>query len=180
MTPFIVFVLIDGTLIGLLVCSLISLFRTSGWPMLVKVAVAIAFGVLACWQPLSTSAILGYPQVRDMSELPDEFQLLAEHSLDDKNFDLWIATAEQPAPLAVTVVPDKAMRQALRQAQQKLAGGAPVFISRGSKQDGADGSGSALNGEHGDARDGAARTNFSDDQDRWVLTIPRMPAKGNE
>lgn len=171
MTPFATFILVDGALIGLLVCSLISLFRTSGWPMLVKVAVAIAFGILACWQPLSTRAILGTPQPRSMSELPDRFQLLAEQSADDKNFDLWIKSASEPTPLAVTIVPDAQMRATLRSAAQKLGEGQPVFINRERAKPG-EGHGSATTTGGNGAHQGTARTDFADDQTRWVLTVP--------
>lgn len=177
MTPFTAFILADGSLIGLAVCSQIWLFKTSSGGIRIKIAFAVALGVLACWSPLATRAILGYAQPLAMSELPDRFQLLAEHSVDDKSFDLWITVSEHP-PLAVTIVPDKEMRSVLRQAQQKLGQGQPVIISRApSKGEAGDGHGDALNGEKGNARPGSARTNFSDDQARWVLTIPGMPAK---
>jgi hypothetical protein len=81
----------------------------------------------------------------------------------------------------VTVVPDKEMRSILRQAQQKLGQGQPVFITReSSKGSPVDGKGNALNGEKGNARDGAPRTSFTDDQDRWTLDFQRLPAKGGE
>lgn len=181
MTPFAAFILTDAALFGLLVTSLIWLFKTSSGALWLKVTLAIAFGALVCWSPLATRAILGYPQPKAMAELPGRFELFAQHSLDDKSFDLWIATAEQPAPLAVTIIPDKEMRAVLRKAQQSLGQGRSVVISRNSAKDKpGDGNGSAHDGQHGDARDGAARTDFTGDQDRWTLTIPRMPAKGNE
>jgi hypothetical protein len=181
MTPFAAFILTDAAFFGLLVSTLVWLFKTSSGALWLKVALALAFGVLVCWSPLATRAILGYPQPRALSELPGRFQLLAEHSLDDKSFDLWIAIADTPSPLAVTIVPDKEMRAVLRQAQQKLGQGQPVFLTRESaKGDPVDGKGAALNSEKGNARDGAARTGFTDDQDKWQLDFPRLPAKGDE
>ena len=121
-------------------------------------------------------------QPRDMADLPSKFQLLAEHSADDKSFDLWIGNAGEPTPLAVTVVPDKEMRSVLRQAQQKLGQGESVFISReAAKQNGGEGKGSAAaNG--GGAAHSASRTDFfGDDQDRWTLDVERqLPAKDGE
>src|ERR1700691_5806079 len=102
MTPFAVYILTDGLLLGLLVC----------------------------WSPLATRAILGYPQPRALSDLPDQFQLLAENTADDQSFDLWIKRIEENTPLAVTVVPDSRLRSVLRSAVQKLGQGVPVFISR--------------------------------------------------
>lgn len=182
MTPFAAFILTDAAFFGLLVTALIWLFKTSSGGIRLKVALAIAFGLLVCWSPLATRAILGFPQPRAMSELPDRFQLFAEHSVDDKSFDLWIATSEQPEPLAVTVIPNKELRSVLRDAQRKLSQGTPVFITKAPQQkEAGDGSGSAPNGEHGQAQQGsAARTNFSDDQDRWTLDFPRLPAKRDE
>jgi hypothetical protein len=180
-TLFAAFILTDAAFFGLLVASLIWLFKTSSGALWLKVALAVAFGCLVCWSPLATRAILGYPQPRSTTELPDRFQLFAEHSVDDKSFDLWIGVADEPSPLALTVVPDKEMRSVLRQAQQKLGQGQPVFITRKSS-DGqpVDGKGNALNGEKGNARDGAPRTSFTDDQDRWTLDFPRLPAKADE
>ena len=91
MTPFAAYILTDALLLGLLVCSLIWLFKTSAAAIWQKVALAVAFGILVCGSPLVTRAILGYPQPRAPSDLPeDRFQLLAEHTEDDQSFDLWI------------------------------------------------------------------------------------------
>ena len=96
MTPFAAYILTDALLLGLLVCSLIWLFKTSAAAIWQKVALAVAFGILVCWSPLATRAILGYPQPRTLSDLPDRFQLLAEHTEDDQSFDLWIRTSGKP------------------------------------------------------------------------------------
>ena len=180
MTPFAAFILSDAALLGLLVCSMVWVFKNWVGGLWLKISLAVVCGILVCWSPLATRAILGFPQPRTMPELPSRFQLLAEHTLDDKSFDLWIATADESSPLAVTIVPDKEMRAVLRQAQQKLGQGQPVFLTRESKGEPVDGKGAALNGEKGNARDGAARTGFTDDQDRWTLDFPRLPAKGDD
>ena len=173
MTPFAAYILTDAALLGLLVCSLIWLFKTSAAAIWQKVALAVAFGILVCWSPLATRAILGYPQPRALSDLPDRFQLLAEHTEDDQSFDLWIKNIGETTPLAVTVVPDSQMRSVLRSAAQKLGQGAPVFVSRDKPKDGqGDGRGNAADGGGSAANDGAARTNFSDDQTRWTLNLP--------
>lgn len=173
MTPFAAFILVDASLLGLLVCSLIWVFKNSAGRLWLKFALAIAFGVLACWSPLATRAILGYPQPETLSELPNRFQLLAEHSVDDHAFDLWIATAEQPTPLAVTVTPDKNMRSVLRAAQQKLGQGEAVFVTRGSKDGAAPTDAHAGEAPEGDAGHGGnPRTHFADDQTRWELLVP--------
>jgi hypothetical protein len=173
MTPFAAYILTDALLLGLLVCSLIWLFKTSAAAIWQKVALAVAFGIVVCWSPLATRAILGYPQPLALSALPDRFQLLAEHTADDQSFDLWIMTIGENAPLAVSVVPDSQMRSVLRSAAQKLGEGVPVFISRDKPKDGqGDGRGNAADGEATSANDGAARTNFSDDQTRWTLNVP--------
>jgi hypothetical protein len=173
MTPFAAYILTDALLLGLLVCSLIWLFKTSAAAIWQKVALAVAFGVLVCWSPLATRAILGYPQPRALSDLPDRFQLLAEHTENDQSFDLWIKNIGETTPLAVTVVPDTQMRSVLRSAAQKLGQGVPVFVSREKPKDGqGDGRGNPADGEGSAANDGAARTNFSDDQTRWTLNLP--------
>jgi hypothetical protein len=176
MTPFAAFILTDALLLGLLVCSLIWLFKTSTGAIWIKVALAVTFCVLVCWSPLATRAILGYPQPRALSELPDHFQLLAEHTSDDHAFDLWIEVSES-APLAVTIVPDKQMRSLLRSAEQKLGGGEPVFFSR--NKQGADRANSAA-GEASNSdkertsSNATVRTNFGDDQTRWSLDFSNV------
>ena len=169
MTPLSVFILIDALFLALLVSSLIWLFKTSRSAIWLKVTLALALCVLACWSPLATRAILGYPQPRALSELPDRFQLLAEHTADDQSFDLWIQASE-PTPLSVTVVPDKQMRGLLRSAERKLREGAPVIFSR-QASDGKSGDERAAGKTDGakPGENGAARTNFDDDQTRWTL-----------
>ena len=173
MTPFAVYILTDGLLLGLLVCSLIWLFKYSAGGIWLKVALALASGVLVCWSPLATRAILGYPQPRALSDLPDRFQLLAENSADDQSFDLWIKCAGENTPLAVTVVPDSQMRSVLRSAVQKLGQGVPVFISRQTaKEEPGDGRGNTADGAAGTSAEGNARNGGADDQTRWTLNIP--------
>jgi hypothetical protein len=173
MTPFAVYILTDGLLLGLLVCSLIWLFKYSTGAVWLKVALALAFGVLVCWSPLATRAILGYPQPRALSDLPDQFQLLAENTADDQSFDLWIKRIEENTPLAVTVVPDSRLRSVLRSAVQKLGQGVPVFISRHTpKDEPGDGRGVAADGAAGTSAEGNARDSGTDDQTRWTLNIP--------
>lgn len=179
MTPFAQFVLCDAILLTLIVATGIWLFKTAPAPIWLKVALALSLAALVCWSPLATRAILGYPQPESMAELPDRFQLFAEHTADDVSFDLWIGTAEQASPLAVTVIPNKAMRSVLRQAQQKLGQGEPVFISRtpSKPSDGGHGSASGV----GQAHAGSARTDSSDDGARWTLNVPAgLPAKDGE
>jgi hypothetical protein len=99
--------------------------------------------------------------------------LLAEHTMDDQSFDLWIKSIGETTPLSVTVVPDRQMRALLRSAQQKLGEGVPVFISRDARErKSGDGRGNAADGGENAANDGASRTNFSDDQTRWTLNLP--------
>ena len=173
MTPFAAFVATDAVLLGLLVCSLIWLFKTSAATIWLKVALAVAFGILVCWSPLATRGILGYPQPRALSDLPDRFQLLAEHTADDRSFDLWIESIGEDTPLAVTVVPDSRLRSVLRSAVQKLGEGAPVFISRHTpKDESGDGRGVAADGAAGTSAEGNARDSGADDQTRWTLNIP--------
>ena len=181
MTPFAAYILTDALLLGLLVCSLIWLFKTSAAAIWQKVALAVAFGILVCWSPLATRAILGYPQPRTLSDLPDRFQLLAEHTEDDQSFDLWIKNIGETTPLAVTVVPDTQMRSVLRSAAQKLGQGNPVFVSRDKLKEGqGDGRGNAAaDGEGSPANDGSPRTNFSDDQTRWTLNLPSTKWRKN-
>jgi hypothetical protein len=76
MTPFSVYILTDALLLGLFVCSLIWLFRTSNGPIWIKLVLALALTILVCWSPLATRAILGYPQPRALIELPDRFQIV--------------------------------------------------------------------------------------------------------
>lgn len=179
MTPFSAFILADGSLIGLAVCSQIWLFRTSTGSIRLKVAFAIALGILACWSPLAIRAILGFPQPRSTADLPDRFELFAEHSVDDISFDLWIGNDGEPTPLAVTVVPNKELRSALRQAQQKLGSGEPVYISRTPSKPSGDGRGNAT-GE-GEAHAGSARTDLTDDGSQWTLNVPvGLPVKDGE
>jgi hypothetical protein len=173
MTPFAVYILTDGLLLGLLVCSLIWLFKYSTGEIWLKVALALAFGVLVCWSPLATRAILGYPQPRALSDLPDQFQLLAENTADDQSFDLWIKSAGENTPLAVTVAPDSQMRSVLRSAVEKLGEGAPVFISRQAAKDKpGDGRGDPADGAAGTSAEGNGRNSGADDQTRWTLNIP--------
>jgi hypothetical protein len=173
MTPFAVYILTDGLLLGLLVCSLIWLFKYSAGQIWLKVTLALAFGVLVCWSPLATRAILGYPQPRALSDLPDQFQLLAENTADDQSFDLWIKSVGENTPLAVTVIPDSQMRSVLRSAVQKLGQVDPVFISRQTPKDGqGHGRGDAADGAAATSAEGNARSVGADDQTRWTLNIP--------
>lgn len=178
MTPFLQFVLIDALLLTLLVTALIWIFRTSAGSIWLKVGLAVAFAILTCWSPLATRAILGYPQPRPLAELPDKFQLLAQHSNDDKAFDLWIVNLSEHTPLAVTVTPDANMRKLLRDAQQRLGQGEPVIISRkahGGRRGQAGGGedGEAQGSGHGHATDnGSTRTHFDDDQTKFELVVP--------
>jgi hypothetical protein len=171
MTPFSAYILTNALLLGLLVCSLIWLFKTSNGPIWIKLLLALALTVLVCWSPIATRAILGYPQPRAMSELPDRFQLFAEYSVDDLSFDLWIKSAGENEPLAVTIVPDKQLRSQLRSAQQKLGQGAPVIFSR--SRPNADGKKAGNNavdvGARGSADGPLRQTSLNDDQTQWTL-----------
>jgi hypothetical protein len=171
MTPFAVYILTDGLLLGLLVCSPIWLFKYSAGGIWLKVALALASGVLVCWSPLASRAILGYPQPRALSDLPDRFQLLAENSADDQSFDLWIKSTGEKTPLAVTVVPDSQMRSVLRSAVEKFGQGVPVFINRQRPKDRPDnGHDAAADGAAGGASaEGNARNGGADDQMRWTF-----------
>jgi hypothetical protein len=178
MTPFAQFVLADALILTLLVSTLVWLFRASNGSIWFKIALALVFAFLVCWSPIATRAILGTPQPRSLAELPDIFQLLAEHTSDDTAFDLWIATGQ--TPLAITITPDANMRRVLRDAQQRLGQGQPVFIQRQKGKNG-HGEGKSAGSEEGQASgqghaadNGSIRTHFHDDQDRFVLTIPDL------
>jgi hypothetical protein len=182
MTPFSAYILTNALLLGLLVCSLIWLFKTSRGAIWIKIALALALTILVCWSPLATRAILGYPQPRALGELPDRFQLFAEHSVDDQSFDLWIERVGENEPLAVTIVPDKQMRSLLRSAQQKLGQGAPVILSRSrSNADRENERNKTGDVETGASADGAqVQTGLNDDQTRWTLDIQNIKWRKND
>ena len=181
MTPFSAYILTNALLLGILVCSLIWIFKTSHGPLWIKVALALALSILVCWSPLATRAILGYPQPRALSELPDRFQLFAELSVDDRSFDLWIERVGENEPLAVTIVPDKQMRSLLRSAQQKLGQGIPVIFSRSRSNADRGNKSETVNAETGASADEPlGQTGFNDDQTRWTLDVQDTKWRKND
>ena len=174
MTPFAAYILTDALFLGLLVCSLIWLFKTSAAAIWQKVALAVAFGVLVCWSPLATRAILGYPQPRALSGLPDRFQLLAEHTADDQTFDLWIKSAGgnyaargdgRSRQATALYAPLRSTEAGRRRAGVHQPPDAKGRARRWPRQCGGWRGKLEQNG-------GAPRTNFSDDQTRWMLNLP--------
>jgi hypothetical protein len=114
----------------LLMAALIAswLFRSSGAPLVAKVAVPALIVVLACATPYQVNAILGFPISAPFATLPAHAELIAFVTQDDDTrVDLWLRQGDAPPRAYETTLDDK-LKRTLREAQRRLGHGGRVML----------------------------------------------------
>jgi hypothetical protein len=114
----------------LLMAALIAswLFRSSGAPVIAKIAVSALIVALACATPYQVNAILGFPISAPPMALPAHAELIAfvAHD-DDTRVDLWLRQSNAPPRAYETTLNDK-LKGTLREAQSRLRRGGRVML----------------------------------------------------
>jgi hypothetical protein len=116
----------------LLIAALIAswLFRSSGAPLVAKIAIPILIVVLACATPYQVDTILGFPISVPLSTLPSHAELIGFVAQDnDARVDLWLRQGGSPPRAYETTLDDK-LRQTLREAKSRLGHGERVLLVR--------------------------------------------------
>jgi hypothetical protein len=116
----------------LLIAALIAswVFRSSGAPLIAKVAVPTLIVALACATPYQVNTILGFPISAPLVTLPIHTELIAFVAHDDgARVDLWLRQGDAPPRAYETVLDDK-LKQTLRKAQNKFGHGEKVMLVR--------------------------------------------------
>jgi hypothetical protein len=114
----------------LLMAALIAswLFRSSGAPLVVKLAVPTLIVALACATPYQVNAMLGFPVSVQLALLPARAELVAFVAQDnDARVDLWLRQGSAP-PRAYEITLDDKLKKTLRDAQSKLHHGGRVML----------------------------------------------------
>jgi hypothetical protein len=117
----------------LLIAALIAswLFRSSGAPLIAKMAIPILIVVLACATPYQVNTMLGFPISAPLATLPTHAELIAFVARDDEALvDLWLRQGDAPPRAYETPLDDK-LRQTLREAQSRLGHGERVLLVKG-------------------------------------------------
>ena len=131
MSSFATFAIYAGLFLALMGLIAIWLFRESGAPFALKLAVPVLIIILACVTPDKVSALMGYPAFVQFSALPKQAELVAFVPNDEaKLVDLWLRVGAN-APRAYEVVMTDGMKQTLRDAGEKLAHGERVGVRKG-------------------------------------------------
>lgn len=113
-------------LMGALIAS--WLFRSSGAPLVAKIAIPALIVALACTAPYQVNAMLGFPISASLATLPARAELIAFVALDnDSRVDLWLRQGGAPPRAYETTMTDK-LKQTLRNAQNKLGHGDRVML----------------------------------------------------
>jgi phytoene dehydrogenase-like protein len=116
----------------LLMAALIAswLFRSSGAPLIAKIAVPALIVALACVAPYQVNAMLGFPISALPPSLPAHAELIAFVSHDDaERVDLWLRESNAPPRAYETALNDK-LKRTLREAQSRLGHGGRVMLVR--------------------------------------------------
>ena len=114
----------------LLMAALIAswLFRSSGAPLIAKLAVPALIVALACATPYQVNAMLGFPVSAQFALLPARAELIAFVAQDnDARVDLWLRQGDAP-PRAYEITLDDKLEQTLRDALTKLRHGGRVML----------------------------------------------------
>ena len=114
----------------LLMTALIAswLFRSSGAPLIAKMAVPTLAVLLACVTPSQVNTMLGFPISAPPATLPSHAELIAFVARgDDARVDLWLRQGDAPPRAYETTLDDK-LRQTLRKAQSRLGHGKRVSL----------------------------------------------------
>jgi hypothetical protein len=116
----------------LLMAALIAswLFRSSGAPLVAKIAIPSLIVVLACATPYQVNTILGFPISVPLASLPSHAELIAFVAQDnDARVDLWLRQSDAPPRAYETTLDDK-LRQILREAKSRLGHGERVLLAK--------------------------------------------------
>lgn len=70
------------------------LFRTSGAPLVARIALPAILVALACYAPVAVNSMLGLPVTASIAALPDHAELVAFVPHDKEHMvDLWLRSA---------------------------------------------------------------------------------------
>lgn len=133
MTLFNSFVGTFGLLLLLTVGVTAWTFRSSSAPLSVKLIIPAGLVMLACFTPFRVKALMGYPTLADMRDLPQKAELLAFRPYDDdKRVDLWLQEGASQ-PRAYDILMTDEMKKTLRAAQGEQAQGRRVGLIKKGK-----------------------------------------------
>ena len=129
MTFFNVFVLQFGLLLALIATIAAWLFRTSGAPLIAKLALPVILTALACVAPLQVNSMMGLPVTASFDALPDSAELVAFVANDDaRSVDMWLISSGPPRAYEAAL--DEQMKKTLRQAREEMDKGRPVMVRK--------------------------------------------------
>jgi len=117
------------------------LFRSSGAPLVAKLAMPALIVAFACATPYQVNAMLGFPVSAQLAMLPTRAELIAFVAQDkDGRVDLWLRQGDAP-PRAYEIPLDDKLKKTLRDGQSKLRHGERVMLVKarlGTKRAGID------------------------------------------
>jgi len=178
MTFFSAFALSFGLMLALMATIAAWLFRTSGAPLIAKLAIPTLLVALACYAPGAVNAMLGLPMTASFAALPDRAELVAFVAHDEEGIvDLWLRPSTgsgQAIPRAYETPLDDRLKKTLREAQEQMAHGRPAMLVKRPST----GSGQARHA--GDAPGFNPGVGIGDDQSGYELdesALSRLPAK---
>jgi hypothetical protein len=104
------------------------LFRSSGAPLVAKLAVPALIVALACATPYQVNPMLGFPISAQLAMLPPRAELIAFVVQDnDVRVDLWLRQGNAP-PRSYEITLDNNLKKTLRDAESKLRHGGRVML----------------------------------------------------
>ena len=104
------------------------LFRSSAAPLIAKIVIPAIIVALACITPYQVNGMLGLPISTPLATLPARAELLAFVAEDDDTrVALWLRQDDGP-PRAYQTVLDNKLKQALRDAHDRLSHGRRVVL----------------------------------------------------
>jgi hypothetical protein len=126
---FSVFALSFGLMLALAASIAAWLFRTSGAPLIAKLAIPAVLTALACITPLQVNSMMGLPVTASFDDLPDNAELIAFVANDDAHsVDMWLESGGPPRAYEAAL--DEGLRKTLRQAREELEKGLPVMLRK--------------------------------------------------
>jgi hypothetical protein len=137
MTFFSAFTLSFGLMLALMATIAAWLFRTSGAPLSLKLALPAALTILACATPFAVNSMMGFPVTVPFAALPDHAELIAFVPHDDAGaVDLWLRDGDVPRVYETAL--DEALKKTLREARDRMAHGKPAMLAKRGKLKGGD------------------------------------------
>lgn len=108
------------------------LFRSSGAPLIAKIAAPALIVALACTTPYQVNTILGFPMLASPATLPGHAELIAfvVHD-DDARVDLWLRQSNAP-PRAYESALNENLKRILRESKSRLEHGGRVILVKAS------------------------------------------------